>query len=612
MTAPTTGFAYLDEAAGDPGAVLAFAHRGGAYHPEIEGLENTLAAFKHAVSLGYDYLETDVHVTSDGVLLAFHDAVLDRVTDLEGAIADLTFDEVRLALVGGREQVPTLAQLFDEFPRAKFNIDLKADGAVEALAEFIEQREAWDRVLVGSFSPQRMTAFRRRTGGRVPTSAGPVEVVDLPLRPERPPGRLADPAPGRGSADPAQARSLDPGHPRTDPPGPRQRQARARVDRRRARRDARAPRPRGRRAVHRPDRSAQGRAHRARPVEGMSMQETTEFADLGPLNRANEQKAWYWYDWANSAFYTTVLSVLFAPFMITVAGRAAGCGDDADDTCTKTVDVLGLHLAAGSLPFYLTSFATILSAFILPVVGAMVDRSPRKKLHMAGFAWAGAFFCGLLFFMQGDNWQLAAFAIVMSSVLAGCSLVSYYAILVDISTEAERDHVSSRGWAFGYLGGGLLLLVNLGIVLGHDAIGMGTELAVRISLLSAALWWAGFTIIPFLRLRNRAPHPRGGAVRRALPRSFGQLWATLKELRQLPDDADLPAGVRLLQRRHPDRDLRGLDVRLQGAEVRRLRADRDDPADPVRGVRRRALLRSAGRAARRLPGASSGVSSPGW
>jgi UMF1 family MFS transporter len=269
-------------------------------------------------------------------------------------------------------------------------------------------------------------------------------------------------------------------------------------------------------------------------VEGLSVTTQTGFADLGPLHRAREQKAWYWYDWANSAYYTTVLSVLFAPYMITVAGRAAGCGEDADDTCNKTVSVLGLHLAAGSLPFYLTSFATILSAFILPVVGAMVDRSPRKKVHMAGFAWAGAFFASLLFFMQGDNWQLAAFAIVCSSVLAGCSLVSYYAILVDVSTEDERDRVSSRGWAFGYLGGGILLLLNLVIVLGHDAIGLGTELAVRISLLSAAVWWAGFTIIPFVRLRNRAPlhvvEESGGLV----ARSFGQLWATLKELRNYP------------------------------------------------------------------------------
>ena len=86
-----TGFAFLD----GPGGVLAFAHRGGAYHPEIEGLENTMAAFKHAVALGYDHLETDVHVTRDGVLLAFHDTVLDRVTDSRGAIADLAFEEVR-------------------------------------------------------------------------------------------------------------------------------------------------------------------------------------------------------------------------------------------------------------------------------------------------------------------------------------------------------------------------------------------------------------------------------------------------------------------------------------------------------------------------------------
>src|SRR4051812_49636638 len=100
-----TGFAYLDEAAGDPGGVLAFAHRGGAYHPEIEGLENTLAAFRHAVDLGYSYLETDVHVTRDGVLLAFHDTVLDRVTDRRGEIAALSLAEVREARVGGRESV---------------------------------------------------------------------------------------------------------------------------------------------------------------------------------------------------------------------------------------------------------------------------------------------------------------------------------------------------------------------------------------------------------------------------------------------------------------------------------------------------------------------------
>ena len=177
-----------------PGGVLAFAHRGGAYHPEIEGLENTLAAFKHAVALGYDYLETDVHVTSDGVLLAFHDTVLDRVTDQQGAISELTFEEVRHALVGGREQVPTLAQLFDEFPEARFNIDLKSDGAAKALAEFVAERDAWDRVLVGSFSRDRLRDFRRRTRGRVLTSASMLDVLLFRFLPS---GRLADRITGR-------------------------------------------------------------------------------------------------------------------------------------------------------------------------------------------------------------------------------------------------------------------------------------------------------------------------------------------------------------------------------------------------------------------------------
>ena len=167
---------------------LAFAHRGGAYHPDIEGLEHTLAAFAHAVDLGYTYLETDVHVTSDGVLLAFHDTVLDRVTDRTGTIADSTWAEVQEALIGGRERVPTLAQLFDAFPEARFNIDLKSEGSVEAMAAFIEEREAWHRVLIGSFSARRMGAFRRRTAGRVATSAHPLEVAAFVLSPS---GRLA-------------------------------------------------------------------------------------------------------------------------------------------------------------------------------------------------------------------------------------------------------------------------------------------------------------------------------------------------------------------------------------------------------------------------------------
>jgi UMF1 family MFS transporter len=256
-------------------------------------------------------------------------------------------------------------------------------------------------------------------------------------------------------------------------------------------------------------------------------------ADLAPIDRLRQQKAWNWYDWANSAFFTTVLSVMFAPYMITVAGEAAGCVD-ADETCKKTVELLGLHIAAGSLPSYLTSFATIASAFLLPIVGAFVDRSPRKKLHMAAYAWAGAAVASLLFFLRGEDWQLGAAAVVVSSILAGCSLVSYSAILVDISTEEERDRASSRGWAWGYLGGGLLLALNLVLFLGHDTFGLSKAMSVRISLLSAAVWWAAFTVIPFVRLRDYQPHNVVRESGNLMRRSFGQLFTTLKDLPNYP------------------------------------------------------------------------------
>ena len=180
-----TGHRYLDE----PGRPIAFAHRGGADHPDLVGLENTLAAFRHAVSLGYTYLETDVHATRDGVLLAFHDTVLDRVTDTSGGVTDATYDELARVRIAGRETIPTLADVFDELPQARFNIDVKSSAAVPLLARFIEERRAHDRVLVGSFSGRRLNHFRRLTGGRVATSAHPLEVVAFRFVPS---GRLAD------------------------------------------------------------------------------------------------------------------------------------------------------------------------------------------------------------------------------------------------------------------------------------------------------------------------------------------------------------------------------------------------------------------------------------
>jgi glycerophosphoryl diester phosphodiesterase len=195
VTRPRTGFAYLDDGLDQPGAVLAFAHRGGAFHPELEGLENTMAAFAHAVALGYRYLETDVHATRDGVLLAFHDKVLDRVTDGTGRVAELSYGDVRRALIGDREEIPTLASLMEAFPRARFNIDIKADAAVAPLADLVRRTAAHDRVCIASFSEARLAAFRRLSTRRVAIACPPRCVVGLRFAPT---GSLAHRLRGRG------------------------------------------------------------------------------------------------------------------------------------------------------------------------------------------------------------------------------------------------------------------------------------------------------------------------------------------------------------------------------------------------------------------------------
>jgi glycerophosphoryl diester phosphodiesterase len=164
---------YLDH----PGP-LAFAHRGGI----IGAPENSLAAFAQAVALGYRYLETDVHATSDGVLVAFHDSRLDRVTDRTGAIAELPWDTVRQARIDGTEPIPLLEELLEAFPEARFNIDVKAEPAILPLVEAIRRADAWDRVCVGGFSDSRLAAVRAAAGPRLATSLGPREVLSLRLR----------------------------------------------------------------------------------------------------------------------------------------------------------------------------------------------------------------------------------------------------------------------------------------------------------------------------------------------------------------------------------------------------------------------------------------------
>lgn len=152
---------------------LAFAHRGGA----SDAPENTMPAFARAVELGYHYVETDVHVTADGVLLAFHDDVLDRVTDRTGVVAELPWSEVGAARVDGAEPIPRLEELLGTWPELRVNIDPKHDGAVDALALAIERTGAIDRVCVGSFSDRRLRRLRHRLGERLCWSYGPAGIV---------------------------------------------------------------------------------------------------------------------------------------------------------------------------------------------------------------------------------------------------------------------------------------------------------------------------------------------------------------------------------------------------------------------------------------------------
>ncbi|QVQ52534.1 glycerophosphodiester phosphodiesterase [Spiractinospora alimapuensis] len=159
------------------------AHRGG-WVPDAGGqpnraLENTPAAFQHALDLGYTHLETDVRVTRDGEVLAFHDATLDRATDRSGVIAELTYSEVARARVGGGESVPRLEDLLGAWPSARFNIDVKEDRAVVPLADVLRRTGAWDRVCVGSFRQARLEAARRVMDRPVCVSGGPVDVARL-------------------------------------------------------------------------------------------------------------------------------------------------------------------------------------------------------------------------------------------------------------------------------------------------------------------------------------------------------------------------------------------------------------------------------------------------
>jgi len=148
--------AYLDSP-----TPLAFAHRGGALLPANDGVENTMLAFRNAVDLGYRYLETDVHTSLDGVVYAFHDIELTRLTGTVSAFRDLDSTAIDAIMVGGREPIPRLTDLLEAFPEARFNIDVKADDAVEPTLAVLRDADALDRVCLSSFSTDRIRQLRQ-------------------------------------------------------------------------------------------------------------------------------------------------------------------------------------------------------------------------------------------------------------------------------------------------------------------------------------------------------------------------------------------------------------------------------------------------------------------
>ncbi|MET8233293.1 MFS transporter [Micromonospora sp. NPDC005298] len=254
-----------------------------------------------------------------------------------------------------------------------------------------------------------------------------------------------------------------------------------------------------------------------------------------PASTRRERSGWYIYDWANSAFQTTVITVFLGPFLTTVAELAAGCELGAD-TCDGSVYPLGIKVAAGSYYPYLISLSVFLTVFVLPVIGAIADRSAHKKRLLGGAAFTGAGATIAMAFVTGDRYLLGGALFLVANISFGAAIVVYNSFLPQLGGPDERDGISSRGWALGYLGGGVLLALNLVAVtlLSEDDNPQRTLDLARWSIVSAGVWWAAFTLVPLRWLRERpsaAALVGGGNV---LTDGFRQLGRTLREIKAYP------------------------------------------------------------------------------
>ncbi|MFI0965480.1 MFS transporter [Streptomyces sp. NPDC021080] len=240
--------------------------------------------------------------------------------------------------------------------------------------------------------------------------------------------------------------------------------------------------------------------------------------------RRREQRGWYFYDWACSVYSTSVLTVFLGPYLTAVAKHAA----DADGF----VHPLGVPLRAGSFFAYAVSASVILSIVVMPMAGAAADRTGRKKPLLAAAAYLGAAATTGMFFLDGDRYLLGGLLLIVANASLAVSMVLYNSYLPQIAPPEERDAVSSRGWAFGYAAGSLVLVANLVLFTAHDSFGVSESTAVRICLASAGVWWGAFTLVPLKRLRDRrVPSASAG---QASAHGWRQLAATVRDMRRQP------------------------------------------------------------------------------
>ncbi len=245
-------------------------------------------------------------------------------------------------------------------------------------------------------------------------------------------------------------------------------------------------------------------------------------------NNPRELFGWKMYDWANSAFYTTVVGALFSPYLTRLAQTAVG-----ENGVVMDLGPLGA-VTAKSLPTLCVSISVGAQVFLLPILGALGDYSDLKKRLMAVFCYIAVTANCLMFFVKDDLYLFGGVLFIVANVCFGAALVFYNAFLPEIATEDQVDKVSSRGFAYGYLGGALLLVFNLLLVLRAEELGISTGLAVRLSLASAGIWWGGFALITFALLKSRPKKKALPAGKGYISAGFSELVDTFKELRRLP------------------------------------------------------------------------------